>query len=116
MSRAYLVKSVPVFLVVGLAESLEQEREKLFSLAVELSIQSTDHLEKQFAASQHTRVVLSDDLKHREQEAVLVLQISDEKGKALDGEINDVIRLVLLAEQGNDLVNDDRDVLAEERF
>lgn len=83
---------------------------------MELPVQAADHLVEKLSTSQHARVVLLHNLQDVQQEAVLVPYVSHEEREALDGKVDDVLRLVLLTQQRNDLVDDDGDVLAQKRF
>jgi hypothetical protein len=51
-----------------------------------------------------------------QQEIVLVFQVSHQEREAFNREVDNVIGLIGFAQQRNDLVHDDSNVLAEKRF
>jgi hypothetical protein len=116
MSIIYLVQRLPILLVLDLLKSIEENSQELLALAVKLPIKSPNHLVEQLSASHNTRLVLLYNLQNDEKKTVFVSEISDKKREALDGEVDDVIRLVLFAEQRNNLVDDDGNVFAEKGF
>lgn len=74
---------------------------------MKLPVMTTNHLKEQFSTAHQARVILTDNFKDHKNKAIFVFEISNQKCKAFDSEINDVFRLVLITQKRDDFMNND---------